>query len=85
MMHEHLETRVLLGAPLRVRHVPIARALRRLERRVGDGARGGHPRFGRLVRQQHAKAEGTQQDDADEDESRADAEVDGGTFDHRHP
>ena len=84
MVDEHLETRVLLGAPARVGDVPTARALRRLERGVGDGAGGGEPRARRLLRQQHAEAEGAQKHDADEDEHRADAEVDGAAFHDGH-
>ena len=84
MVHEHLETRVLLGAPARVGDVSTARALRRLERGVGDGAGGGEPRARRLLRQQHAEAEGAQKHDADEDKHRTDAEIDGAAFHDGH-
>ena len=85
MSHVHLQTGILASAPTRVRNVPTARALRRLVGGVGDDARGGHPRPSRLVGKQNAEAEGAQQHDADEHESRTDAEVDSVTFDDGHP
>ena len=55
--HVHLETRILASAPTRIRHVPTARALRRLVGGVGDDARGGHPRPGGLMGKKNAEAE----------------------------